>query len=360
MWLYQKYGRIVLSIIGSLFIVLFIVPIFATPGRLTNLISKIKIPDFKKILTLNFNQTTRSGNPSALLGTGPTPPTSTEKQTNSVNFIQVSSTPTRPIQPTPTGSIRFYPSPTIYNRLKPFITITSSQSRTYIKPTIKPTKIPRPTKAPDVFPIDPSLARPGKTSDEVFKIASEKTCVPVAVLKSIAYIESGEFFSVVSPKYFLLYNSYNWWNSPYLTEEKRACGGYDFDDGSGLVEADSKFAGYNCHSDGSTAAQSYMLGPMQIAGYWQTKFGKEAAKLLGVSKIDRRVILDAITIAGILTKTNVKPTSCTNWSGHDVAKAACAYYGSCNNGYCTTFCNNYRKFGGKGGCDAGAFTTGCW
>lgn len=230
----------------------------------------------------------------------------------------------------------------------------------------QPTKTPKPTKPPDVFPIDPSLARPGTTTDEVFNIASQKTCVPVPVLKGIAYIESGSFFDVVSPKYFLLYNSANWWNSQYLTEEKRACGGYDYDNGSGLILSDSLFAGYNCHSDGSTGPQSYIYGPMQVNGIEQDQFGPKVASLLKVNNVDRRIILDAIMIVGLEANDNVKPTSCTNWTAWQVAKAACGYYGSCGfkdgTYYCNTFCRNYAKFGGKQNCQAAVnqMQDNCW
>jgi hypothetical protein len=336
----QRNYRTYLSIILSLIIVLFIIPIFATPGKLTNLLSKIKFPEinFGKMFTLSFPETKKKEWKPLT------------KYNGDIEFTKVTSEPTQ------------IPSSIIDNNLQPFLTSTPYR----LQPTayINPTKTPKPTKAPDVFPIDPSLARPGKTTDEVFEIASQKTCVPVAVLKSIAYIESGEFFSVVSPKYFLLYNSYNWWNSQFLTEEKRACGGYDFDNSSGLVEADGKFAGHNCHSDGSTGARSYIIGPMQVSELEQSKWGGQAAKLLGVSKVDRRVILDAITIVGVITKINIKPTSCTNWSGHDIVKAACGYYGSCGIAdgtyYCNTFCKNYKRFGGKGDCDATSFGDNCW
>jgi hypothetical protein len=339
--------RIFLSIILSLIVVFFIIPIFATPGRIKNLLSNIKFNpnSLVKFFTIKFD----SKNDELV--------SRLDNRNNSFSLT-----------PVPQMSPKI--EPTVKAQITPALPGGTVRPTTYISPTRiptnipAPTKAPKPTKAPDVFPIDPSLVRPGKTTDEVFEIASQKTCVPKEILKGIAYIESGEFFSVVSPKYFLLYNSYNWWNSQFLTEEKRACGGYDFDNGSGLIEADSKFAGYNCHSDGSTGAQSYIFGPMQISGLEQQKQGPTAAKLLGVSKVDRRVILDAITIVGVITKINIKPTSCTNWSGHDIVKAACGYYGSCGIAdgtyYCATFCRNYKRFGGKGSCDAASFGDDCW
>lgn len=329
--------KIYLSILASLIIVFFVIPIFATPGRLTNLISKIKIPEF------NFDQTK-----------GQSRLTPTINESNRVDFYQTTAAPTSiistPIIIQDSGFINETPtdfpnSPTTYEL----------QPTTYITPTNtpKPTKAPKPTKPPDEFPIDPKLVRPGKTSDEVFAFASSKTCVPKEVLKAIAYIESGEFFSVVSPKYFLLYNSYNWWNSQFLTEEKRACGGYDFANATGIIPADSKFAGYNCHSDGSTSSEyNTIMGPMQMTIAIQNRYAKNAASSLGVKQVDRRVILDALLLAGFNIKDNVKASSCSNWSNSELIKAASSYYGSCDSNYCITFCNNYRRFGGKGTCNA--------
>jgi hypothetical protein len=343
---WQENYRIYLSIILSLIIVLFIIPIFTTPRRLINLLSKIKFPEinFGKIFTLNFPETKKDEDQSL------------KKYNENIKFIKMTVEPTQIL------------SPTIYNDSQLFITPLPSfqpkQDITFSQPTvyIKPTKTPKPTKAPDVFPIDLSLARPGKTTDEVFEIASQKTCVPKEVLKAIAYIESGGFFDVVSPKYFLLYNSYNWWNSEFLTEEKRICGGYGYDLNTGLVPDDSKFAGYKC-KDGYNSGLNVM-GVMSVSSYEQSKYGKKVAQLLGVDKADRRVILDALMIVGLIIKDNVKPSSCSNWSGHDIVKAACGYYGSCGIAdgtyYCATFCRNYKKFGGKGSCDASSFGDNCW
>ncbi|MCL4364661.1 hypothetical protein M1328_05510 [Patescibacteria group bacterium] len=336
--------RIFLSIIFSFIFVFFIVPIFATPGRLTDLAK-----NFYSLLTLKFSL--QNNNLS-------------QNQTNPFNPPTVEPAQVLPNEPSVSSDVAngssgsFEPTTGLMNQ-----TPTSSNQ---VPTATQPTKTPKPTKPPDVFPIDPSLARPGTTTDEVFNIASQKTCVPVPVLKGIAYIESGSFFDVVSPKYFLLYNSANWWNSQYLTEEKRACGGYDYDNGSGLILSDSLFAGYNCHSDGSTGPQSYIYGPMQVNGIEQDQFGPKVASLLKVNNVDRRIILDAIMIVGLEANDNVKPTSCTNWTAWQVAKAACGYYGSCGfkdgTYYCNTFCRNYAKFGGKQNCQAAVnqMQDNCW
>jgi hypothetical protein len=336
----QRNYRTYLSIILSLIIVLFIIPIFATPGKLTNLLSKIKFPEinFGKMFTLSFPETKKKEWKPLT------------KYNGDIEFTKVTSEPTQ------------IPSSIIDNNLQPFLTSTPYR----LQPTayINPTKTPKPTKAPDVFPIDPSLARPGKTTDEVFEIASQKTCVPVAVLKSIAYIESGEFFSVVSPKYFLLYNSYNWWKSQYLTDVKRACGGYDYASNTGIIPSDSNFAGQACN--GGQGGDLVAMGPLSVSDYWEGKYKKPAANVLGVPQTDQRVILDAIAIVAMSVKDNVKPANCSNWTAHEVAKAACSYYGSCGfkdgTYYCNTFCRNYTKFGGKTACQTAVnqMQDNCW
>jgi hypothetical protein len=248
--------------------------------------------------------------------------------------------------------------PTVYEQPTSLIRPTTIPSLIPTKFVPPPTKAPKPTKPPDVFPVDPSLQRPGTTADEVFTIAAQKSCVPKEILRTLASIESGGFFNVVSPKWFMLYNSYNWWNSAYVEDKtqnpiyQRICSGYGYDYGSGLITDDSKFAGMSCRKDGTTGTRSYIMGPMQMSERLQYNQGPQVAKLLGVKQIDRRVILDAITLAGVVTKINVKEaTGCTNWSARDMVKAACGYYGSCGfkdkTYYCNTFCRNIKEYGGK-------------
>jgi len=229
--------------------------------------------------------------------------------------------------------------------------------------TIPPTPKPLPTVVSEIFPVDQALKRPGASVDEVFKIGADKTCVPKEVIRTIASIESGGFFNTVSTRYFFFYNSYNWWNSEFLTEQKRTCSGYDYDSNTGLVPSDSKFAGTRCRNGSNSGLTT--MGPMQVSTYEQSQYGKDAARKLGVSAADRRVILDAIIIAGLIIQDNVK-AGCGTWSGKDVIKAACAYYGSCGirdgTYYCATFCRNYKSFGGKADCEGALNSMGdnCW
>ena len=338
----------------SFIAVFFIIPFFMTPGRLTrtvnnfsNSLSSLKFPSLTKLFTLSFSNDDNLAQVN-------------QPGSNGMNGVNRPIDQTGLINQTPTPDVQ---TPNLNVSTKPIKTPTQ-----YVIPTNPPksTKPPKPTKPPDIFPIDPSLARYGKTTDEVFTFASSKTCVPKEVLKGIAYIESGGFFDVVDPKYFLLYNSENWWNSEFLPEEKRACGGYDYDNGSGIVPSDSKYAGHNCHSDGSTGSTSYIMGPMQVNGSEQSKFASQVKSATGGKQIDRRIILDAILIVGFISKQNVLPSSCSNWSAHDVAKAACGYYGSCGFAdgtyYCNTFCRNYKSFGGKADCQGAVnqMQDNCW
>ncbi|MEK7597330.1 MAG: hypothetical protein AAB441_01650 [Patescibacteria group bacterium] len=344
-----KNYRVFLSIILSLMIVLFVIPIFSTPNKIKNLLSNIKFNpnSLTKLFTIKFD----SKDPELV--------SRLDDRKNSFNLTPISQTTSVPVEPTSQSRLTpttLYPTNKIISPTKIPIKIPTNP------PT--PTKKPKPTRAPDVFPIDTSLARPGKTADEVFEIASQKTCVPKAVLKGVAYIESGSFFDVVSPKYFLLYNSYNWWNSEFLTEEKRACSGYDYDSNTGLIPSDSKFAGHKCR-DGSGSGLVTM-GPLAVSDHWEGKFKKPAASALGVAKTGQRVILDAIAIVGMSVKSNVKPANCKSWTAHEVAKAACSYYGSCGfkdgTYYCNTFCRNYAKFGGKAACQTAVnqMQDNCW
>lgn len=343
--------KIFFSLITSFILVFFVFPFLITPDKilktLNNQLSIIKnkiVFNFSDISTTTLTRSIDIDNYK-------------DKESNNFTYLKLSPA----LSPTP--SISSY----ITTSLLPELTPKSTQAvflQNFTTPTQKPTKKLKPTKAPDVFPIDPLLARPGKTPDEVFKIASEKTCVPKEVLKGIAYIESGGFFDVVSPKYFLLYNSYDWWNSKFLTEEKRICGGYGYDQNTGIVPEDSKFAGYKCKEGYNSGLN--VMGVMSVSSYLQSRYAKKVANLLGVKSADRRVILDALMIVGLITKDNVKPTSCTNWTSQQVAKAACGYYGSCGfkdgTYYCNTFCRNYKKFGGKTDCQSAVnkMQDNCW
>lgn len=250
------------------------------------------------------------------------------------------------------------------------IIIPSYAPKVTLKPSItqptqvpEPTKTPKPTKGPDVFPIDPAKKRPGETVDDIIAQAAAKACAPKEVLRTLASIESGGFFDTVSPKYLLLYNSENWWNSEFITEEKRICSGYAYDGNTGIVFSDSKYAGYKCR-DGSGSGLG-VVGVMSLSPYLYSHYKDQAAKAIGSKNVDRRIIFDSLVIAGLNIKENTKATTCTNWDARTVVKAACSYYGSCGTKdgtyYCATFCRNYQKYSGKDCSGAIAqFTDTCW
>lgn len=248
-------------------------------------------------------------------------------------------------------------------------TYSQQPTRTPTKPPIQPTKpseptkAPKPTKGPDVFPIDAALKRPGETVDDIIAQAAAKACAPKEVLRTLASIESGGFFDTVTPKYLLLYNSENWWNSEFITEEKRICSGYAYDGNTGIVFPDSKYAGYKCR-DGSGSGLG-VVGVMSLSPYLFDHYKSNAAKAIGSKNVDRRIIFDSLVIAGMNIKENTKATTCTNWDARTVVKAACSYYGSCGTKdgtyYCATFCRNYQKYGGKDCSGAiSQFTDTCW
>lgn len=229
--------------------------------------------------------------------------------------------------------------------------------------TPQPTKKPKPTKGPDVFPIDTTLKRPGETVDDIIAQAAAKACAPKEVLRTLASIESGGFFDTVIPKYLLLYNSANWWNSEFLTEERRLCSGYAYDGNTGLAFSDGKYPGYKCR-DGSGSGLA-TVGVMSLSPYLFDHYKSSAAKAIGSKNVDRRIIFDSLVMAGMNIKENTKATTCTNWDARTVVKAACSYYGSCGTKdgtyYCATFCRNYQKYGGKDCSGAIAqFTDTCW
>lgn len=289
---------------------------------------------------------------------------------------KIDPTPEAPIETEPEPTMEYENTPTEVPTSTPYIIPTTALPTALPLPTKRPTqrpveptqqpqptKTPKPTKGPDLFPIDPSKRRPGETVDEIIAKAAEKACAPKEVLRTLASIESGGFFDTVIPKYLQLYNSENWWNSEFITEEKRLCSGYAYDGNTGIVFPDSKYAGYKCR-DGSGSGLA-VVGVMSLSPYLFDHYKAAASKAIGSKNIDRRIIFDSLVIAGMNIKENTKATTCTNWDARTVVKAACSYYGSCGTKdgtyYCATFCRNYQKYGGKDCSGAiSQFTESCW
>jgi hypothetical protein len=350
MSLIPKYVRSIIACIGAFFISSFIFSHYLPTPTQFDVVALKK--DYASLLTSlssfhfempHFELISQKIEPS------PTPsevaPTMAYEQAPTTPPSTVTIMPTNIIQPT-------YAVPTV----RPSVPVQPTQAP-------QPTKIPKPTKGPDVFPIDPSKKRPGETVDDIIAAAAAKACAPKEVLRTLASIESGGFFDTVSPKYLLLYNSENWWNSEFITEEKRICSGYAYDGNTGIVFSDSKYAGYKCR-EGSGSGLA-VVGVMSLSPYLYGHYKDQAAKAIGSKNIDRRIIFDSLVIAGMNIKENTKATTCTNWDARTVVKAACSYYGSCGTKdgtyYCATFCRNYQKYGGKDCSGAIAqFTDSCW
>lgn len=297
----------------------------------------------------------------------PTPdPTAHEVEWNDIES-SIESQDSDIIQPVPTST------PSIVSPTSSLLPTTPPRLSPTIKPLPsptkqpEPTKTPKPTKGPDLFPIDPSKRRPGETVDEIIALAAQKACAPKEVLRTLASIESGGFFDTVIPKYLLLYNSEGWWSSEFITDNdegrKRVCSGYSYDSNTGLIFGDAKHAGARCR-DGSNSGLT-TAGVMHLSTYLNNHYKDKAAKLIGSKNVDRRIIFDALVMAGLNIKENTKATTCTNWDARTVVKAACSYYGSCGTKdgtyYCATFCRNYQKYGGKD-CSGAIkeFTETCW
>jgi hypothetical protein len=264
----------------------------------------------------------------------PLPPSG---QRNSSGGIVLSTLPTSaPSLPPPTVPVPKRSDPTL-----PLVTPTS-------KP--KPTGIPKPTEKPlptaEPTPVLPAgYVRPGKTIDEVFNIAAQKSCVPANLLKAFVAQEAPGVLTW-SDKSVELYNAYDWWHR--VTEKKQVCSGYGWYPETGLIPDDSNFAGEKCKEgiNGDTVSKSLGAGQM-LEYYWNKTFKKKAETALGVESADRRVVLDALVGFGINIKEGTKnPGGCDDWEFKYIIKAACVNTGggSAYSYYYGIICRNYNKY----------------
>ena len=348
MWFYKKYGKIILSLFLSLVIVLFIIPIFSTPRRLTDLISKIKIPKFNfgKLFTLNFP----SPSPTIYDNTKPIS-TPTLYPLRPTHY----SSPTRPVQPikpTSPAVVLTKAGPTPDDELVDFPIENDDINNIPGYPTNapKPTKPPKPSPTP-LAP--PEYLRPGTGLEDIFKKAGELACVPPALLKAFVAQEAPGVLNW-SDQTALFYNAYDWWHR--VKEKSQVCGGYGYYTHTGLIPEDSLFAGEKCKDPFSpeTANDTYsrLLGSCQmLRSYWEKDFKNPTKQKLKVSQVDRRVLIDCLIGYGIHFKQDTGYSGSCNgdWEMKYVAKAACVNAGgTCEYyNYCTTICNNYNKFANK-------------
>lgn len=216
-------------------------------------------------------------------------------------------------------------------------------------PTARPQPTAVPTKAPEPTPDLPAgYVRPGTTIDEVFNIASQKSCVPANLLKAFVAQEAPGVLTW-SDKSVRLYNAYDWWHR--VTEKKQVCSGYGYYPETGLIPDDSLFAGQQCKEgiNGDTVSHSLGAGQM-LEYYWNKTYKKKTEQALGVATADRRVVLDALVGFGINIKEGTKnPGGCDNWEFKYIIKAACVNTGggSAYSYYYGIICRNYNKFSGQ-------------
>jgi len=216
-----------------------------------------------------------------------------------------------------------------------------------LKPTLKPTNPSKPTPSPTpVAP--PQYLRPGKTLEEIFKIAAEYACIPPEVLKAFIAQEAPGVLTW-SDERARFYNAYDWWHR--VKEKKEVCRGYGWYPETGLIADDSLFAGERCKEPFSSQTAndtvSKSLGACQMLQYeWENIYAKKVKQKLKVEKVDRRVLFDCLLGFGIYLKENTRIEKCKNWGFEDIVRAACVNTGgNCSYyNYCNTICRNYNKF----------------
>lgn len=227
--------------------------------------------------------------------------------------------------------------------------LTISKSNPQPTFTPKPTKTPKPTPTL-VAPIE--FIRPGNSLEDIFKKASEATCIPVSLFKAFIAQEAPGILKWTDEQA-LFYNAYDWWHR--VKSLKEVCRGYGWHPETGLVAEDSLFAGERCKQPFSekTANDIYSqsLGAFQFLKVEWQKIENEVKRVVKKDKVDRRVLYDSLIGFSIYLKKNMRytPKNCSDWEFKDVAVAACIQTGGhCDYyNYCYTICNNYNKFANK-------------
>lgn len=335
--------KVFLSMTLSLIIVFFIIPFFATPGRLArttgnfiNSLSYLKSLDFSTLFTLKLSDDNNE-----------TFKRLDNRSYSSLNFIKddYQATPTL-IVPTE-ENVREIPNHIIPKFSPSPVVLPSKASATRgVLTKAKPTKRPKPSPTP----LAPSeYLRPGTGLDDIFRKAGELSCVPSALLKAFVAQEAPGVLNW-SDDQALFYNAYDWWHR--VKTLKEVCAGYGWHPETGLVASDSLFANEKCKEPFSAATAndtySQSLGATQmLKSYWEKHFKEKVKQKLKVSLVDRRVLIDSLVGFGVHLKEDTGYSgSCGNWDFKYVAKAACVNAGgTCSMyNYCTTICNNYNKF----------------
>lgn len=309
-----------------------------TTGPIENIFSGLKFnpSSLTKLFTINFSP--RNDNlPLVRLNGG----------SSSFDLIAISSVPTEVpeeiISPTPTVLLK-QPTPP---------TIVSKKAGPTPTPPSKPSITPKPTKIPTPTMMTIAVIRPGNSLKEIAQIAQNATCTPAALLLAVKSIETGQSFFSVSTSAFKTYNTYGWWKTAGLS-----CSAYGYNTITGIVPYDSADAGKRCQDPIGiqSAASQEIMGLMQLSKPEQIAYTDDFQRAFKVGEVDRRVIFDAMVIAGFHFK-NIsleRSKDCVNWDLKYVAKMACKYQGVCKydygtgnyKDYCQAVCEAYGKFGG--------------
>jgi len=316
-------------------------------------ISSIKLPNLKKLFTLNFDYQTNSDTDKSIHQNQTSFSLPTVSQPSPTDFNQ--------LYPIPSDSIQLYPSPT--NKPSPTSRPTAvprpptavprpptAVPRPTATPRPQPTVTPRPTATPAPSPIT-SDTRPGISLTEIFKEVNKRECIPVPLLMAFQTQESGSFFNKDNPPSIIkIYNTYGWWQ----TGAGDPCFGLGYHSQTGIVPQDSVKAGVRCRNAVGNLADQRIMGILQI-GQWEQEVSRKNTISTLPKNIDRRVLFDNAIIFASITKNrvgNLAPDSCDDWPDDVIKIAAEKHHGSCEynygNGksgnYCTEVLQLYKQY----------------
>lgn len=261
------------------------------------------------------------------------------------------------------SSIITQTKPSVIPTGKRFVFPTSAVRKKTPTPTVK--KIVSPTAKPTPTEIPIGRVRPGKNYNEMVEIVAKKTCVPAALIKAFAAIESGDKtqskIAFLPQDRFIKYNTYDWWNDP-STSQAQVCEGIGYNHHTGLIPEGSQYAGARCmQAETFTTVDVFSMGYLSLSEYVENAYRKRVLDLLKVDKVDRRVFFDATVIAALHLKntSTYRGDDCNNWEAKYIAKAACKYLSFCiydmgkrTGDYCQEICDLYNGFtsGEKANC----------
>jgi len=281
-------------------------------------IFSIKLPDFSKIFTLNFNP---DNNETPLRPSG---------EGQAMNFnLPVSIHPTSPRQSPSITRTTAGPLPTY----EPYIRPT-----TILVPTTRPqpTAIPQPIVVPTSAPAPiTSNRRPGNSLAEIFEEVNKRICVPVALLRAFQEAESGTWFKYTDNP--VPYNTYGWWTTAGGPDP---CHGMGYDESTGYVFPDHYNKSIFCMiTPGANPGQAGLFSLSQ----WEQDTSRKNTIAFLPNNIDRRVAFDDTLIFASITINRVVEPSCgETWSDDVVRQAALKHNNSTT--YSDEILSLYKKY----------------